>query len=95
MTFEEYKAKKKQAQANFEKIMSEIDMEYISSFAYKPGDIITDHYGVARIISVDYYYELNGNVLPKYYCDNLTKKGEIKKKEPNRYVYHSNIINKK
>lgn len=95
MTLEEYKAKKKEARLNYEKTIHEIDMEYANSFGYKPGDIITDHLGDARIISVGYYYELNGDVLPKYYCDNLTKKGEIKKKEPNRYVYHSNIINKK
>ena len=95
MTKEEYKLKIKELNEEYRRKEYVIACNYIETFAYKVGDIITDHIGDARVLSYRPCITFEGYPSVQYECDNLTKKGTIKKYEPKRYVYHDNIISKK
>ena len=59
---------------------------------YKKGDIIQDHIGRGRILGYKLYYGINSLPSLVYRCENLTKKGEVNKKEPVREIYQNNIL---
>lgn len=61
---------------------------------YKVGDIVEDHISKGRIRSWSLARTFSDIPCLSYFCDNLTRKGDINKREPTRYIYQSNIIKK-
>ena len=94
MTLDEYKKKKQGLKEAYEKALRDLDREYATSNnPYKVGDVITDHIGSGRIRKVVDIYFRSYDTIPVliYECDNLTKKGEIQKREPIRRIYQGNL----
>jgi len=59
---------------------------------YKPGDIIEDHLGKGRVISLHPYTDIfDGTMKVRYHCENLTKNGGVSKVKPYRDIYQPNI----
>lgn len=88
----EYEDSKK---ALHEEYKAKIIKAYSINPAHKVGDIIEDHSGKVRITKILFgfsHYTSSGiSYSISYLGDNLTKKGEISKREPTRTVYDSNI----
>ena len=94
MTLEEYKKKQLDLKADYELACRRLREEYaLSNNPYKIGDIIEDHIGKGRIRKVAAIYIAFTDIMPTlvYECDNLTKKGEIQKREPIRRIFQCNI----
>lgn len=92
MEKEEYYAKRNQLAKEHLQALKELNKEYaLINNPYKVGDLICDHIGKGRILSFK-VYESYGE-LPQlvYRCANLTQKGTINKREPERNIYQSNI----
>lgn len=96
MTLDEYKQKKQGLKEAYEKALSDLNRECATSNnPYKVGDVITDHIGSGRIRKVVAIYVDSYDTMPTlvYECDNLTKEGEIQKREPIRRIWQCNIKN--
>lgn len=93
MLLSDYKQRKEDLRVRFDKLKYNLDVEFAESCnPYKVGDIIVDHIGKARILKWE--MRLNSSTqIPelRYWCDNLTQKGTINKREPERWVYQCNI----
>ena len=93
MTEKEFKDKYATLLSRFEKQVYNLRREYsLSINPYKVGDIIEDHIGKGRILAIvpgwDSFYD---RPQIRFYCENLTKKGEINKREPERNIYFTNL----
>ena len=93
MTREEYERRREEIIKSHEKQIAELRRDYSASVnPYKVGDIIEDHIGKGMIISIYHSWDtLNDKPMSRYFCQNLTKKGEVNKKEPERYIFSTNI----
>jgi len=58
---------------------------------YNIGDIVEDHYQRVRITNIIGFNTLNGEPTLIFEGHNLTKKNEVKKREPITRIYESNI----
>lgn len=95
MTKETYEYRKSEMDATHEKERQQLGKEFaFANHPYKQGDLFTDHIGTIRIKSIHFFWSLES---PSVYFkgDNLTKSGEISKREPFRTAYQINDINKK
>lgn len=93
MTKEEFKNKYAALIKGFEKQVYDLRREYsLSLNPYKIGDVIEDHIGKGRIIDIYPGWDsFHDEPQIRYYCVNLTKKGEVNKREPERNIYYSNL----
>ena len=92
MTREEYNKQKEALNKEYQKSLRELAVRYaLENNPYKIGDIIEDHIGKGKIIG--WFVTIWGDELPTmmYKCDNLTKKGKIKKRVPYRIICQLNI----
>lgn len=68
-------------------------LDYVKAkLLYKEGDIIEDHIGMGKITKINIYIgfiSLDPEI--HFICENLTKKGEVSKREPTRTIYYENI----
>ena len=92
MEKEEYFAKRNQLEKEHQQALRELNKEYaLSNNPYKIGDLICDHIGMGRVLSFKLYIGLDKLPQLVYRCANLTQKGTINKREPERDIYQSNI----
>ena len=92
MTREEYNKQKEALKQEYQKSLRGLAARCaLENNPYKIGDIIEDHIGKGKITG--WYVTTWGDELPTmtYKCDNLTKKGEINKREPYRDIWQLNI----
>lgn len=92
MEEKEYYSKKAQLENEHQQALKQLDKEYaLSNNPYKIGDLICDHIGKGRILSIKGVYK--SYKLPQlvYRCANLTQEGRINKREPERDIYQYNI----
>lgn len=93
MTREEYERRLEELTSVHKKKVYNLRVEYSSSInPYKVGDVIEDHIGKGRILSIYPGWDGYGDKPQiRFYCENLTKKGEINKREPERNIYFTNL----
>lgn len=94
MKEQEYKDRLSQLEKDFQLNKVNLAKEYANANnPYKKDDIIKDHLGSGKIMSWKIYTPFGYNKFPclQYVCSNLTKKGEINKREPIRIIYQGNI----
>lgn len=92
MNKEEYYAKITQLERQHQQALKELGKEYaLSNNPYKVGDLICDHIGKGRILSFKVHISFRDLPQIVYRCANLTQKGTINKREPERDIYQSNI----
>lgn len=64
----------------------------LSNNPYEIGDKITDHIGSGIITKIQVYHNMHSMPSCVYNVNNLTKSGQISKREPYRMIYQINVI---
>ena len=97
MTKEDFQFKKLALELEFKSKIKELLTGYaLSNNSYTIGDIIEDHIGKGKILEISVKQKFNSDYSECIYlCDNLTKNGSISKREPKRWIYQSNLKDKK
>lgn len=97
-THEEYYKELEELKAKHAKeIKNFVENWALATNPYKAGDIVEDHVQRVRItgyVRVEMNYPRNDKPILVYRGDNLTKKNEVKKREPVATIYQSNIKRK-
>jgi hypothetical protein len=91
MTMEEYRQKLEVLYAKMQHEKQELIKEYsLANNKYKEGDIIEDHIGLGKIISIGFYISTE---TPQcvYQCKPLNKDGSYSKRKSMRTIYAMNI----
>lgn len=94
MKEQEYKERLQQLEKNYNLDQNLLAKNYAhKNNPYTIGDVITDHIGSGEIIDWNTHIGMNPS-LPclVYECYNLTKKGDVNKREPKRNIYQGNIL---
>lgn len=93
MTREEYERSLEHLTSVYKKRVYNLRVDYsLSINPYKVGDVIEDHIGKGQILSIHPGWDgFRDGPEIRYYCVNLTKKGEVNKREPERNIYYSNL----
>jgi hypothetical protein len=90
---EQYDAEIKELNRVHQNKVYELTKEYyLSSVSYKIGDVIKDSVGSGMIMSIEFFIKYLGEPGILFQCKNLTKKGEVNKREPLRKIYLENIV---